>query len=327
MSVNPDSVPPRIPMRRLGRTNLQVSALALGTVELGIDYGIAVPGDYGTPAEADAIRLVHAALEAGINLIDTARAYGKSEEVLGRALHDRRDQAVLATKVVTQGKNGTSLSATELRTAMLDGLDTSLRQLQTDYVDVWQIHNVDAATLAQADVVGEVFEQARQAGKIRFTGGSFYGADLPRQALQHDLFDVMQVTYSVLDQRLADHFFAEAGAADVGIMVRSVLLKGALTPRAEHLPPHLSVLRDRYHALCRLGVEHGQSCTSAQLAIAYALAQPSIHAVLIGVRTSEELAQNVAAVDVNMSPTLLRELTSLRLDDADLLNPGTWGIP
>ncbi len=133
--------------RRLGRTELQVSALALGTVELGLDYGIAAPGEFGRPSLAEAVSLVHRALDAGINLIDTARAYGESEAVLGRALRDRRSAALLATKVRTQRDDGTTPVGAELRQHMQQSLDTSLRQLQTDYVDIWQIHNVDAALL------------------------------------------------------------------------------------------------------------------------------------------------------------------------------------
>lgn len=323
-SLNPA---PAMPMRRLGRTNLNVSALALGTVELGLDYGIAVPGDYGKPDERDAINLVHAALDTGINLIDTARAYGASEEILGRALTGRRDQAILATKVSTQGPGGAALDAGELARAMQTSLDTSLRALATDYVDIWQIHNVDDATLAHADIVAEIFARNRAAGKVRFTGGSFYGAELPRRALAHDLFDVMQITYSILDQRLADHFFAEAQTADVGIMARSVLLKGALTPRAEHLPDHLSPLRLRYRALAALIGAAGLTATAPQVAIAYALAQPAIHAVLIGVRTVDELRQNLDALTVTLSPDLIVQLNVLRLDDPGLLNPATWGIP
>jgi aryl-alcohol dehydrogenase-like predicted oxidoreductase len=318
---------PTMPMRRLGRTNLKVSALALGTVELGLDYGIAVPGDFGKPHEQDAIRLVHAALEAGINLIDTARAYGASEEVLGRALTGRREQVLLATKAGTQGPGGAPLSPDDLARTMQDSLDTSLRTLATDYVDIWQVHNVDEATLAQAEVVADLFARNRAAGKIRFSGGSFYGADLPRRALAHNLFDVMQITYSILDQRLADQFFDEAQAADVGILARSVLLKGALTPRAEHLPDHLSPLRLRYRALTALIGAAGLPAATAQVAIAFALAQPAIHAVLIGVRTTDELRQNLDALAVALPPELMAQLSVLRLDDANLLNPATWGIP
>src|SRR5690606_36576059 len=122
-------------------------------------------------------------------------------------------------------------------------LDTSLAMLNTDYLDIWQIHNVDQPTLDAAETVASVFDQARSSGKIRWTGGSFYGDALPLAALDTDLFDVMQVTYSVLDQRLADTFFPAAAARDIGILVRSVLLNGALTERADYLPSHLSRLR------------------------------------------------------------------------------------
>lgn len=317
----------KMPTRTLGKTELSVSALALGTVELGVDYGIVVPGHFGRPAEADAVSLVHQALDVGINFIDTARAYGTSEQVLGSALRGRRDQIVLATKVVTQGPGGTHLTGGELRRHMRDSLDESLRLLQTDYVDIWQVHNVDRGTLDNIEVVGEIFEEAKQAGKIRFGGGSFYGAELPQLALDTGLFEVMQITYSILDQRLADHFFPAAAEAGVGIVARSVLLKGALTERAEHLPDHLEPLRLRARSLAALIADAHLDATQAQAAIAFAMAQSAIHSVLIGVRTADELAANLAALTVDLSPSLLANLASLRLDDADLLNPSTWGIP
>jgi aryl-alcohol dehydrogenase-like predicted oxidoreductase len=222
--------------RTLGRTNLSVSALALGTVELGMDYGINAPGHYGRPSEDEAIRLVHATLDAGINFIDTARAYGESEEVLGKALPGRRDQVVLATKVNLYLADGTLPTGDALRTHMLRTLDLSLATLQTDYVDVWQIHNVDEPVLAQGATIAATFAEARAAGKIRATGGSFYGAILPERALPYDLFDLLQVTYSVFDQRLADRVLPLAQAHNVGIVVRSVLLKGALTVKRYSIP-------------------------------------------------------------------------------------------
>ena len=315
-----------MPMRELGRTGLCVSALALGTVELGLDYGIAAPGHFGQPAAEDAIRLVHAALDAGINLIDTARAYGSSESVLGQALRDRRDQVVLATKVSTQAAGGVPLRGDELRRHMVESLDASLDALQTDYVDIWQIHNVDRNVLEEAEVVSEMFALARQAGKVRFCGGSFYGAEMPLVALDHNLFDVMQITYSVLDQRLADHFFARAEGQGVGILARSVLLKGALTDRAEHLPDHLQEVRLRSRAFRDLIAAVKLGASPAQVAIAFALAQPAIHAVLIGVRTTDELRSNLHSINLELPPMLLQQIASLRLDDADLLNPATWGI-
>lgn len=318
---------PSMRKRILGRTGLEVSAFALGTVELGLEYGINAPGHSGRPAKDEAIHLIHQALDAGINLIDTARAYGTSEEILGMALRDRRDKVILATKVTTNAPGGVPLTGDDLHRQMVASLDESLTALQTEYVDIWQIHNVDRNVIQQADVVAEVFDEVRAAGKVRFTGGSFYGAEFPVEALSLNLFDVMQITYSILDQRLTDNFFPLATAANIGILARSVLLKGALTERAEHLPGHLNELRLRSRALRDLIAANQLNATPAQTAIAFALAQPAIHAVLIGVSSEEELRSNLRSLSLDLSPAMLEQLASLRLDDPNLLNPGTWGIP
>src|SRR3954447_19819253 len=103
-----------------------------------MDYGINAPGHFGRPSETAAIELVHAALDAGLNLIDTARAYGESETILGKALHDRRAGVVRATKVSPVRPHGTLPQGGGLQQHMLASLETSLRQLQTETVDLWQ---------------------------------------------------------------------------------------------------------------------------------------------------------------------------------------------
>ena len=313
--------------RRLGRTDLQVSALALGTVELGLEYGIAMPGEFGRPTEDEAVRLVHTALDGGMNLIDTARAYGESEAVLGRALRGRRAEVVLATKVRTQRDDGTTPTGPELRQHMQSALETSLRLLQTDYVDIWQVHNVDTALLAQRELLAEVFAAARRSGKARAIGGSTYGVEMPIAAIESDLFDMLQVTYSVLDQRLSDQVLPTAAERDIGIVVRSILLKGALTARGDYLPEHLAELRERSRQFRELVADSGLGISPVQAAITFGLAHTQIHSVLIGVRSEQELREALGATNVTLPADLLAQLTALRLDDADLLNPGTWGIP
>jgi aryl-alcohol dehydrogenase-like predicted oxidoreductase len=301
--------------------------LALGTVELGLDYGIAAPGEFGRPTESEAIRVVHAALDAGINLIDTARAYGESEALLGRALRGRREQVVLATKVRTQLDDGSSPSGDELRRTMEQSLETSLKLLRTDHLDIWQIHHVDPGLLARRDVVAEVFGAARRSGKVRAVGGSTYGAELPLAAIESELFDMLQVTYSVLDQRLADRVFSLAAERGVGVLVRSILLKGALTSRGDYLPNHLEALRIRSRQFRNLVAESCLQASPVQVAIAFGLAHAQIHSVLVGVRSEWELQEALGAVAVSLPGDLLEQLYALRLDDAELLNPATWGIP
>lgn len=311
--------------RTLGRTGLSVSALALGTVELGLDYGIAAPGAFGRPEEADAIRLVHAALDAGVSFIDTARAYGTSEEVLGKALRGRRHAAVLASKAQLSPVGGAPPRGDDLRDQLRRSLDESLRRLQTDHLDIWQIHSVDAAILDQIGVVAEVFAEARAAGKIRCAGGSTYGAELPMAALATGIFDMLQVTYSVLDQRLAERVFPAAKAQGAGILARSILLKGALTERADYLPERLAPLRERSRRFRALAA--GAGISPVQAAIAFGLAEPHIDSVLIGVRSLWELEEDLGALALELPAGLLAELRALRLDDDELLNPSTWGIP
>jgi 1-deoxyxylulose-5-phosphate synthase len=313
--------------RTLGRTNLKVSALALGTVELGMDYGIRVPGHYGRPTEDEAISLVHAAMDGGINLIDTARGYGASESVLGKALQGRREQVVLATKVSTQGKTGEAPVGAALRRQMLSSLETSLQELQTEWVDIWQIHNLDQPLLEQLDLLAEVFDEVRRQGKVRWVGASTYGVEMPLAAVRADLFDLLQVTYSVLDQRLGDEFLPLAAAHNIGVVVRSVLLQGVLTERGDYLPDHLETLRSRSRQFRRIVADQGNGMSPAQAAIAFGLNHPQIGAVLLGVRSQEELVEGLHAVSTPLEKDFIARLRELRLDDPELLNPGTWNRP
>ena len=310
--------------RSLGRTGLRVSALALGTVELGMDYGLRVPGAHGRPAAADAVRIIHAALDRGVNLIDTAPIYGAAEALLGRALEGRRDQVVLATKVLPQTADGGALQGEALARHMRESLDSSLHLLRTDHVDLWQIHQVDDALLAQADTVAEAFAAAKRAGKARCVGASTYGVDPPLKALASDLFDTLQVGYSVLDQRQADRCFSLAAQKGVGIIARSVLLQGVLTERGDYLPDPLTQLRKRSQQFRRLVADALPDWTPAQVALAFALNQSPIGSVLIGVRTVEELEENLRAAEKPLTTTALDSLRDLRLDDADQLDPRWW---
>lgn len=313
-------------MNFLGRTGLSVSPLALGTVELGLDYGIPITGHFERPPVKAAIELVHAALDAGINLIDTARAYGESESVLGEALRGRWDEVVLATKVSTQAADGSTPAFAELRRSMLESLEQSLGALGVKSVDIWQIHNLDQTLLDRIEELAEIWDEVRRSGKVRWLGASTYGTKMPMAGLEKGLFDVIQITYSVLDQRLADRFLGAAREKNVGVMARSVLLQGVLTERGDHLPDRLEPLRQRSRSFRRLVADRWPEATPAQVAIAFALAQQEISSTLIGVRTREELEENLGALPIQIPADLHADLAALRLDDPDLLNPGTWWV-
>lgn len=313
---------------RLGRTNLLVSELALGTVELGLTYGIPRPGEVGPPDEADASRLLNRAVDAGITLIDTARAYGTAEEAIGRALAPRRHEIVLASKFGLLGPDRQPLTGDTLRHHFWSSLAASLRALRTDWLDLYQVHaGSDPAILADGVLV-DLLDQARAAGKIRFAGLSSYGRDLPLAGLATDAFDTLQVAYNVLDRRMEEQVFPLARQQDVGILVRSALLKGALTDRADSLPPHLSALREPSRAFRALAADLPGRPTPVQAALRFCLAHPTVSATLIGVRDLAELDEALGVTTIPaLPPGALATLRALSVPDERLLDPGTWGIP
>lgn len=287
--------------RNFGRTGLQVSEIALGTVELGLDYGI---GDHAhRPAFEDAARILHRALDLGVNFIDTARAYGEAETVIGRAIAERRREFILATKVAATGDPRESL-------------ETSLRELRTDVLDIVQIHGrVD--DVAPDAVVVEGLRRAREAGMVRFLGVSVYGEAAAGAAI-HAGFDCIQIAHSVLDRRPEARALPAAAKAGTGVIARSVLVKGALSPRAADLPPALAPLRE---AVMRLGPLE----TLPELAYRYLLSQEPPHTLLVGASSVEEL--EAAVRFAGQGPLTAAEMHRLRAEpmlDATFISPALW---
>lgn len=316
-----------MPRHFLGNTKLLVSALGLGTVALGIDYGIAQSSQERHPTRAEAERLIGVALDSGITLIDTAPGYGPSEEIIGNTLLGRRPFMVLATKVSCHDATGQRLAISELRAHIARSVESSLRRLRTDWIDLLQIHNWDPALGGSAELFA-VFDELRHKGQVGYVGASVYEPDVALAALETRMFSVLQVAYNILDQRMQENVFPRARADGVGIIVRSILLKGVLTPRGEFLPPHLALLRERsraFRALCQQNLPH---TLFTEIAIAFGLQNPMIDAVLVGISSEQELAQALQALRVKELPhTFWEQLNTLKLSDPFLLNPANWGIP
>jgi aryl-alcohol dehydrogenase-like predicted oxidoreductase len=185
--------------RRLGRTGLMVSAISLGTVELGMNYGIPTAGEHLRPSEKQATHLLNRALDMGVNFIDTARIYGESEAVIGHALKPRRDEYILATKVAPS--NDTSLTDGEIKRRTKESLAESLRTLQTDVIDLLQIHSASVEVIRRGAII-EAIQEAQQEGKVRFTGATTYGEEAALAVIEDGRYDCLQVAYSLLDRGL-----------------------------------------------------------------------------------------------------------------------------
>ena len=304
-------------VRPLGRTGLAVSALSLGTVALGVDYGIAAPGEFGRPDEDDAIRLVREALDRGITLIDTAPAYGESERIVGRAAGGD-PRAIIATKVNPSIRNPQS--------AIRNSLESSLRALGRDVLDIVQIHNATRAMIEDGAITDALLEAQRR-GLIRVIGASVYGEDAARAVIASAAYGVLQVALNALDQRMLQEVIPSAAAAGIGVIVRSAFLKGALTPKAQWLPEPLAALRDAA-ARARDLLAGGAWDRLPDAAMRYCLSVPGVAAVLTGARTIPELDAALAAEAAGaFDPSTLASAATLALTDDRLLNPSHWPVP
>ncbi|MBN2374035.1 aldo/keto reductase [bacterium] len=308
--------------RVLGKTRMQVSSIALGTVSLGVDYGIKAPGEFGCPDEADAIRLLQKAADAGISLFDTAPAYGNSEYLLGCALKPY-PMCHISTKVsIPRGQDGEVIHGSQLRQSIQDSLENSIRALQRDVLDIVQIHNATVDVIAQGEIA-EILMDARLEGKVRFIGASVYTEEEALLVIRTGCFDCLQVAYSILDQRMRYRVFPAAEQAGIGIITRSAFLKGALTEKAQWLPLELNELKrsaERVKDTLSLSWD-----TLPESALRFCLSNPQVASVLVGVRTSEELEDALAAADAGPLPEeLLTRAVEVALADDRLLNPSRW---
>ena len=312
--------------RPLGRTGLTVSAVSLGTVSLGVEYGINAPGEFGRPDEASALRLLHAAVDRGITLVDTAPAYGESERLIGRAI-GRDPRVIIATKVTPPASRyvvpGFSRTAREEIDA---SLDASRRALGRDALDIVQIHNATGEMVEAAEVADALLE-AKRRGVVRFIGASVYGEEAAFAVIRSGQFDVVQVAFNVLDQRMAARVLPAADAAGVGVFVRSAFLKGALTPKAQWLPESLAPLREAAERARDL-LAGGRWDSLPEAAMRFCLSVPRVASVLAGARTSAELDGAIDAEAAGpLAPVLFARAAALALDDEQLLNPSHWPVP
>jgi aryl-alcohol dehydrogenase-like predicted oxidoreductase len=300
--------------RQLGYTGLRVSALALGTMTFGGRGNFSMVGDVEVD---DARRMVDRSLDAGINLIDTADVYsdGRSEEIVGEVIMGRRDQIVLATKVryaMGNGQNDAGLS----RRYLLHACEASLRRLQTDYIDLYQVHERDGLT--PMDETLDALDTLVHQGKVRYIGCSNHSAwhvmkalgISERRGLQR--YVTQQIYYSLLDREAEYELVPLAIDNQMGILIWSPLAGGLLSGKNRRNkdrpegarqttswgePPVYDEDRmyDIIETLTEVASARGKS--PAQTALAYLLGRPAVTSVIIGARTEEQLIDNLGSAE------------------------------
>ncbi len=306
----------------LGDTGLQVSEIALGTAEIGMDYGFRGSIHYHPPDEKESIRLLCRAVDSGINLIDTARVYGTSEELVGKALKEMRTRPYIISKVYVPIQAQTSMTSQQLRAEVFGSLEASLRALQVEAIDLMMIHSATLETLKCHEYLS-CLDEARQQGKIRFLGASIYEEEEALEALNKKLFQAVQVPFNLLDQKLSRSVFGHAHESNVGILVRSVFLRGVLTSQVNSIPQLLAPLREaRFNATKALGEE---VTSLAEAAVRFCLSFDEVSSVILGMRSTTELESNLDANSRGpLSPEALRKLWDFSREDDPLVDPRNW---
>ncbi len=283
--------------RPFGKTGWQVSRLGVGLSEMGFGMTFA--------DEDKAARILNAALDAGINLLDTAACYNISEELVGRTVAGRRDEYFLATKAghITGGYEGEEWTYQ----TVADSIDRSLRRLRTDHVDVVQLHSCDVDVLERGDVI-RALQEARAAGKTRFIG---YSGDNEAAlwAVRSGLFDTLQTSFNLTDQRARHTLLPEAEARGMGIIA-----KRPIGNAAWGAPASPSDYADEYWARYRAMTVEGPLPSEPEdrigLALAFTFAHDEVDVAIVGTRTPEHMPANVRRVEegVSIAPDTLAAL-------------------
>ena len=329
--------------RALGRTGLQVTPLCLGAMMFGA---------WGNTDHDDSIRIIHRALDAGINFIDTADVYsrGESEEIVAKALAGgRRDNVVLATKVHgTMGDDPNEFGNS--RRWIVREVEDSLRRLQTDWIDLYQIHRPELETTDIDDTLGALTDLVR-AGKVRYIGSSTFPASQIVEAQWaarergRERFVSEQPPYSILVRGVEDDVLPTCLRHRIGVIPWSPLGGGWLTGRyrlgtdvpeshrAQRIPARYDMSLpgnqrklEAADALASLAEEAGM--TLIEMALAWVINHPAVTAAIIGPRTMEQLGSQLTAADVSLSDDVLDRIDEIVPPGVNL-NPadGGWQNP
>ena len=304
--------------RTLGRTGIQISPYALGAMMFGA---------MGNPDHEDCLRIIRTALEAGINLIDTADVYslGESEEIVGRAIQGRRDEVVLATKFANPMGEAPNRRGASRRWIIAE-VEQSLRRLQTDYIDLYQYHRPDPGTDLEETL--SALSDLVRSGKVRAIGTSkLPAADMVEaqwvaDRRGYERFRCEQPPYSILDRGIERDVLPVAQRYGMGVIVWSPLAQGLLTGRVRRGQPsdlrrsgqyfaHLADERriDAGEQLAGVAEEAGLPLT--HLAMAFAVAHPGVTAALLGPRTLDHLTDLLAGAGVALSDDVLDRIDAI----------------
>jgi aryl-alcohol dehydrogenase-like predicted oxidoreductase len=308
--------------RKLGNSGVLVSSLSLGTMQFGRAMKMGGLGQDQTD------RMVRLAIDEGINLIDTADVYsrGESETLVGASLRGIRDRVILATKARLPMSDTDFNNSGASRHNLMHEVEASLHRLQTDHIDLYQIHGWDSLTPLEETL--RTLDDLVRSGKVRYIGLSNYlawqAADALGLAEREHLtkYVTAQMHYSLVGRELENEFVSFAEYHRLGILVWSPLAGGFLSGKydRQHSPPPNTRFAEAgrfvpfdlergYRIIETVkAVAERHAATPAQISLAWLLSRPFVSSVIIAARTTERLAENIRAVDIELAPRDLEEL-------------------
>ena len=299
--------------RKLGKSDLNVSVVGLGTWAMGNDF-------WGASDDAESVNAIQSALDQGINLIDTAPVYGSghSEKIVGKAIRGRRDEVVLATKVGIK-KSGKGIYMTLKPESIRQEIEDSLRRLGTDHVDLYQIHRPDPDTPLEESLTE--LERLKEQGKFRYLGVSNFSRELLEQSLKSSFIISDQPHYSMLEREMENDIIPFCMDKHIGILAYGPLGGGILAGKYRAKPefekgdyrdrfynfyqePAWSKIQDLLTILKKIAESHSE--TIANIVIAWTIKQNGITSALVGARKMEQAVSNAGAGNVILSESEIK---------------------
>lgn len=284
-------------MRSLGNTGLKVSRLGAGLFQIGHELTLT--------DGAEAARVLNAALDGGINFLDTSACYGISEELIGRAIAHRRQEYILATKCghATGGYKGEEWTAQTIR----DSIDRSLVRLKTDYLDLVQLHSCGAEVLERGEAI-RVLLNAKDEGKTRYIGYSGDN-DAALWAVDSGLFDTLQTSFNLVDQHARTRLFPQAKAKNMGIIVKRPIANG-MWGASKSLSAYTDEYFERAQIMAEISPMPGAPENRILLALGFTLYHDEVDVAIVGTSNLKHMRLNIACVE-NELPIALEAVEEL----------------
>ena len=305
--------------RVLGRTGIEVSEIGLGTTAIGYVYGI---GPRELPSETEAIDFLRAVVDLGVSFIDTGPFYGVAEERIGKSGITKIPGVIVNTKCGHILDRGEEISDADLAKAMKTDVEASLVLLKLDHLELVQVHGGTAERIKNGSII-QAMQKLKDEGKVRFVGISTRGEEAPLAAIQSGFFDTLQLAYSILDQRMTPRVFDEAKKHNIGIINKSALLKGALTPAISYLAESQMPLKKNSEAARKIA--EGLGIDLPELGLRFALGSAAVSTVLIGSNKLKNMEHAVHAALAGPLPAeVLAKLHTLAIADPLQVDPKNW---